>query len=77
MPRKRTGARTYDSYSEMSSGGGNALRTKKGGLRKPPMQTDTKAYGADPGAKKYSSHGANVTESRLPKGGAPRRSMRY
>jgi hypothetical protein len=71
MARTKYGGRTYDGSSGMSSG--NGLTSNKGGLKVPPMQTDTKGYGADP-QKSWKSHGANVKGSRLPGDGKPRRS---
>ena len=75
MPKRGYGGgRSYDSSSNMSSG--NGLKSKKGGLKVPPMQTDTTGMGADP-QKSWSAHGANVRGSRLPGDGKPRRGMRY
>ena len=75
MPRRGYGGgRTYDSSSNMSRG--NGLKSNKGGLKMPPMQTDSHSIGADP-QKQWSSAGANVKGSRLPSDGKPRRGMRY
>lgn len=50
----------YDSYGNMSKGGG-----KRSSM---PMATDTKTKGYTPGGS-YKGAGANVTASRLNKGG--------
>ena len=74
MKRTYGGGRTYKSApTTHRGGGGNALSSNKGGLKVPPMQTDTKGMGADP-QKSFSAHGANVVGSRLPGDGRPRRS---
>ncbi len=56
------------------SGGGNSLKTSKGGTKTPPNMTDTMAEGPDPHslAKKHMS-GVNMAGTRLPDGGAPRK----
>jgi len=69
MKRGYGGGRSYDSSSNMSHGGG---KSGKGGLKVPPMQTDTKSMGAVP-QKSWKSSGANVKGSRLPSDGKPRR----
>lgn len=69
MPKRGYGGgRSYDSYSGMSYG--NGLTSNKGGMKVPPMQTDTKGKGADP---QMDWGSANVVGSRLPKDGKPRR----
>lgn len=73
MKRGYGGGRSYDSSSDMHKGGGNGLKSSKGGLKVPPSQTDTTGWGADP-QKSFKSHGANVVGSRLPGDGKPRRS---
>ncbi|MDH3919056.1 MAG: hypothetical protein OEU25_12865 [Rhodospirillales bacterium] len=70
MKRGYGGGRSYDSSSDMSYG--NGLKSGKGGLKVPPMQTDTKSMGADP-QKSWKGCGANVKGSRLPSDGKPRR----
>lgn len=71
MPKRGYGGgRSYKSAPTMSYG--NGLTSNKGGLKKPPMQSDTMTYGADP-QKSWGAHGANVKGSRLPGDGKPRR----
>lgn len=64
------GSKSYDSYSNMSRGGGKSSV--------PPSQTDTKKYqgGYIPGGN-FKSSGAMVKGSRLPGDGAIRKTKRF
>lgn len=56
-------SKSYDSHSEMSSGGG----------KMPPSQTNTSKFGdGHVPDKSFKSAGAMVKGTRLPNGGAPR-----